>query len=80
VQFGLAMPDVKYTGHNDNEFKTTEQFLLDLQIVTEMMPANRALRCTCCTASSFFAGKPRSHRHIRNNCSPTLFPQRSSLN
>jgi hypothetical protein len=31
------MPDVKYTGHNDNEFKTTEQFLLDLQIVTEMM-------------------------------------------
>ncbi|WP_460322286.1 dipeptidase [Pseudomonas ogarae] len=37
VQFGLAMPDVKYTGHNDNEFKTVEQFLLDLQIVTEMM-------------------------------------------
>ena len=37
VQFGLAMPDVKYTGHNDNEFKTTEHFLLDLQIVTEMM-------------------------------------------
>jgi acetylornithine deacetylase/succinyl-diaminopimelate desuccinylase-like protein len=36
VQLGLAMPDVKYTGHNDNEFKTTEQFLLDLQIVTEM--------------------------------------------
>jgi acetylornithine deacetylase/succinyl-diaminopimelate desuccinylase-like protein len=37
VQFGLAMPEVKYTGHTDNEFKTTEQFLLDLQIVTEMM-------------------------------------------
>jgi acetylornithine deacetylase/succinyl-diaminopimelate desuccinylase-like protein len=37
VQFGLAMPDVKYTGHNDNEFKTVEQFLLDLQVVTEMM-------------------------------------------
>jgi hypothetical protein len=37
VQFGLAMPDVKYTGHNDNEFKTVDQFLLDLQIVTEMM-------------------------------------------
>ncbi|MFJ3485946.1 dipeptidase [Pseudomonas sp. NPDC090202] len=37
VQFGLAMPNVKYTGHNDNEFKTTGQFLLDLQIVTEMM-------------------------------------------
>ncbi len=37
VQFGLARPEVKYTGHNDNEFKTVEQFLLDLQIVTEMM-------------------------------------------
>ncbi|MGH8440932.1 MAG: dipeptidase [Pseudomonas sp.] len=37
VQFGLAMPDVKYTGHNDNEFKTVAQFMLDLQIVTEMM-------------------------------------------
>ncbi len=37
VQFGLARPDVKYTGHTDSEFKTTEQFLLDLQIVTEMM-------------------------------------------
>jgi predicted dipeptidase len=37
VQFGLAKPDVKYTGHTDSEFKTTEQFLLDLQIVTEMM-------------------------------------------
>ncbi|MGI4839488.1 MAG: dipeptidase [Janthinobacterium lividum] len=37
VQFGLARPEVKYTGHTDSEFKTTEQFLLDLQIVTEMM-------------------------------------------
>ncbi|MFJ4344731.1 dipeptidase [Pseudomonas sp. NPDC089401] len=37
VQFGLAMPDVKYTGHNDNEFKTVEQFLLDLQVVSEMV-------------------------------------------
>lgn len=37
VQFGLAMPDVKYTGHNDNEFKTVEQFMLDLQIVSEMV-------------------------------------------
>jgi predicted dipeptidase len=37
VQFGLAMPGLKYTGHNDNEFKTVEQFDLDLQIVTEMM-------------------------------------------
>ncbi|PMY48949.1 MULTISPECIES: dipeptidase [Pseudomonas] len=37
VQFGLARPELKYTGHNDNEFKTVDQFLLDLQIVTEMM-------------------------------------------
>ncbi|MFF7062562.1 dipeptidase [Pseudomonas sp. NPDC008258] len=37
VQFGLAMPDVKYTGHNDNEFKTVDQFMLDLQIVSEMV-------------------------------------------
>ncbi|EJM82055.1 dipeptidase [Pseudomonas sp. GM60] len=36
VQFGLARPEVKYTGHTDNEFKTVDQFLLDLQIVTEM--------------------------------------------
>lgn len=35
VQFGLSMPGVKYTGHNANEFKTVEQFELDLQIVTE---------------------------------------------
>ena len=37
VQFGLAMPDQKYTGHNANEFKTVDQFLLDLSIVTEMI-------------------------------------------
>jgi len=37
VQFGLARPEVKYTGHTDHEFKTVDQFLLDLQIVTEMM-------------------------------------------
>lgn len=37
VQFGLARPKVKYTGHTDNEFKTVDQFLLDLQIVTEMV-------------------------------------------
>lgn len=37
VQFGLSMPGVKYTGHNANEFKTVEQFLLDLQVVTEMI-------------------------------------------
>lgn len=36
VQFGLSMPDEKYTGHNANEFKRREQFLLDLQIVTQM--------------------------------------------
>lgn len=37
VQFGLARPDEKYTGHTDGEFKTLEQFQLDLQIVTEMI-------------------------------------------
>lgn len=37
VQFGLAMPSEKYTGHNANEFKRVDQFLLDLQIITEMM-------------------------------------------
>jgi predicted dipeptidase len=37
VQFGLARPENKYTGHTDNEFNTVDQFLLDLQIVTEMM-------------------------------------------
>lgn len=37
VQFGLAMPQEKYTGHNANEFKRLDQFLLDLQIVTETM-------------------------------------------
>lgn len=37
VQFGLAMPDKKYTGHNANEYKNVEQFLLDLQIITEMI-------------------------------------------
>ena len=37
VQFGLAMPNEKYSGHNANEFKRVEQFLLDLQIITEMI-------------------------------------------
>jgi predicted dipeptidase len=37
VQFGLAIPGRKYTGHNANEFKTVDQFLMDLQIITEMM-------------------------------------------
>lgn len=37
VQFGLSMPGVKYTGHNDNEFKTVEQFMLDLQVISEMV-------------------------------------------
>ena len=35
VQFGMAMPHLKYTGHNANEFKTVDQFLIDLQIITE---------------------------------------------
>lgn len=43
VQFGLAMPGVKYTGHNDNEFKTIAQFDVDLQIVTEMIGRIAAL-------------------------------------
>ncbi len=37
VQFGLSMPNEKYTGHNANEFKTVDQFLTDLSIVTEMI-------------------------------------------
>jgi predicted dipeptidase len=36
VQFGLAMPNLKFSGHNANEFKTVDQFLIDLQIVTEV--------------------------------------------
>jgi acetylornithine deacetylase/succinyl-diaminopimelate desuccinylase-like protein len=37
VQFGLAMPSDKNAGEKANEFKTIDQFLLDLQIVTETM-------------------------------------------
>ena len=37
IQFGLSMPDEKYTGHNANEFKSIDQFLLDMQIVSEML-------------------------------------------
>lgn len=37
VQFGLSMPNQKYTGHTANEHKTIDQFLIDLQIVTEML-------------------------------------------
>jgi predicted dipeptidase len=37
VQFGLARLELKYTGHTNREFKTVDQFLLDLQVVTEMM-------------------------------------------
>lgn len=37
VQFGLALPTEKYTGHTANEFKNRGQFLLDLQIITEAM-------------------------------------------
>ncbi len=39
VQFGLALESEKYTGHNANEFKKVDQFLLDLLIVTEMIMA-----------------------------------------
>jgi len=44
VQFGLALPTEKYTGHNANEFKTLDQFLLDLSIVTEMIATLGSLR------------------------------------
>lgn len=37
IQFGLSMPAEKYTGHNANEFKSIDQFLIDMQIMTEMM-------------------------------------------
>jgi predicted dipeptidase len=37
VQFGLSLPTEKYTGHNANEFKTIDQFLTDLSIITEMV-------------------------------------------
>jgi len=33
----LSMPNEKYSGHNVNEFKRVDQFLLDLQIITEMI-------------------------------------------
>ncbi len=36
VQFGLALPTERYTGHNANEFKRVDQFLIDMTIVTEM--------------------------------------------
>jgi acetylornithine deacetylase/succinyl-diaminopimelate desuccinylase-like protein len=39
VQFGLSLATEKYTGHNSKEFKSIDQFLLDLQIVTEMIMA-----------------------------------------
>lgn len=37
VQFGLSMPQQQYTGHAANEFKSIDQFLVDMQIVSEMM-------------------------------------------
>lgn len=37
IQFGLSMPSEKYTGHNANEFKSIDQFLIDMQIMSEMM-------------------------------------------
>jgi predicted dipeptidase len=37
VQFGLSRSELTYSGHTSHEFKTVDQFLQDLQIVTEMM-------------------------------------------
>ena len=37
VRCGLSLPNEKYTGHNANEFKTVDQFLRDLSIITEMV-------------------------------------------
>ena len=37
VQFGLSRPELTYSGHTSHEFKAVDQFLQDLQIVTEMM-------------------------------------------
>ncbi|MBX7058148.1 MAG: dipeptidase [Leptospirales bacterium] len=37
INFGPSFPDQKYMGHNDNEFKTKENFLFDLQMFTEMI-------------------------------------------
>lgn len=36
VCFGPTIPNEKYTGHTDNEFKKMSNFLFDLQIFTEM--------------------------------------------
>ena len=36
VSFGPSMPDEKYMGHNANEFKKISNFLLDVQMFTEM--------------------------------------------
>jgi acetylornithine deacetylase/succinyl-diaminopimelate desuccinylase-like protein len=47
VQFGLAMADEKYTGHNACEFKTVDQFLLDLSIVTEMIARLGGMATLC---------------------------------
>ena len=37
VQFGLGLPDERYTGHNANEFKKIENYLMDVQMITEML-------------------------------------------
>ncbi|VVP04561.1 hypothetical protein PS862_03027 [Pseudomonas fluorescens] len=42
------------------------------------MPANQALRCTCCTALPFFAGKPRSYRRTKRCGVPVAPRYRSS--
>ena len=36
VQFGLTLPGQKDTAHTENEFVSIDQFLLDLQVVTEL--------------------------------------------
>ncbi len=37
VQFGLSLPNEKFTGHTSLEHKSLDQFLIDIRIVTEMI-------------------------------------------
>ena len=37
INFGPSMPGEKYRGHNANEFKKMENFMLDVQMFTEML-------------------------------------------
>ena len=37
IQFGLSLPNAQDIAHGAMEYKTIDQLLLDLQIVTEMM-------------------------------------------